>query len=70
MAPLASALIAADELHVPIYTILSSRAQQQQPQDVLLRLGTINPAPFFRRLEHEGIVYARGNAFAEDQTDD
>jgi acetoin utilization protein AcuB len=57
MAPLARALIAADILHIPVYSIMLSSTDQQGGSHATLRLRTINPAPLLSRLRAEGILY-------------
>jgi acetoin utilization protein AcuB len=67
MAPLARALLAADELHVGIGSILAAPYEQHYPRSVSLRLRTINPGPLLTRLKQEGIVYLLGDSFVEDE---
>lgn len=56
IAPLARALMIADELHVCVQNLLVTPFDPHCSRSALLRLGTIYPAPFFRRLEQEGIL--------------
>jgi acetoin utilization protein AcuB len=67
MAPLAKALLAADELHIGVCSALAAPLRQSAPHCVTLRLRTINPTPFFMRLEREGILYASGDVLMEDK---
>lgn len=63
MAPLAQALMAADELHVAIGCVLATPSQQQHtPHAALLRLSTINPGPLILRLKQAGVDYTTGDA--------
>lgn len=57
MAPLAQALMMADDLHVCVQNLLVTPIDPHRPRTALLRLGTIYPAPFFHRLEQEGIPF-------------
>lgn len=61
MAPLAKALLAADELHMGVSSVLAAPLEQNTPHHVSLRLRTINPAPFFTHLEREGVSYTIGD---------
>lgn len=63
MAPLAKALLLADQLHIGIGSILT----EPKAQRASLRLHTINPAPFFIHLEREGVVYALGDVLIKDK---
>jgi acetoin utilization protein AcuB len=67
MAPLARALLAADELHVGVGSILAAPYKQHYPQSASLRLRTINPGPLLTRLKQEGIVYLLGDSLVEDE---
>jgi acetoin utilization protein AcuB len=67
MAPLARALLAADELHVGIDSILAAPDEQHTPRNASLRLRTINPGPLLTRLKQEGIVYLLGDSFMEGE---
>lgn len=67
MAPLASALLAADELHIGIGSILVVPEEQHTPRSASLRLRTINPGPLLTRLKQEGIVYHLGELCEEDE---
>ena len=67
MAPLAKALLAADELHMGICSVLAAPLEENTPNHVSLRLRTINPAPFFTRLEREGVSYIIGDTPMEDK---
>ena len=63
MTPLAKALLAADELHVDIGSVLAAPSQQQHtPRTASLRLSTINPGPLLARLKQAGIAYSTGDA--------
>ena len=68
MTPLARALLAADELHVGIGSILAAPQEQHTPpRSASLRLRTINPGPLLTHLKQEGIVYHLGNSPVEDE---
>lgn len=67
MAPLARALLAADELHIGISSILAAPREQHTPRSATLRLNTINPGPLLTRLKQEGIVYLSGDSFVEGE---
>ncbi len=67
MAPLARALLAADEVHVGIGSILAAPHEQHSPRSASLRLRTINPGPLLTRLKQEGIVYHLGDSSVEDE---
>jgi acetoin utilization protein AcuB len=67
MAPLARALLAADELHVGIGSILAAPEKQHTPRSAALRLSTINPGPLLTRLQEEGIVYLSGDSLVEGE---
>jgi acetoin utilization protein AcuB len=67
MAPLAKALLAADELHIGVCSVLAAPLEQNTPHHVSLRLRTINPASFFMRLEREGVLYVAGDGLMEDK---
>lgn len=67
MTPLAKALLAADELHVGIGSILAAPQEQHTPLSASLRLRTINPGPLLTRLKQEGIAYLLADSFVEDE---
>jgi acetoin utilization protein AcuB len=67
MTPLARALLAADELHIGIGSILAAPDGQHTPRSASLRLSTINPGPLLARLKQEGIVYLTGDSFMEGE---
>ena len=67
MAPLAGALLAADELRVSICSVLAAPQEQHTPRFASLRLSTINPAPFLARLTQEGIGYLSGDVAVEGE---
>lgn len=62
MAPLARALMIADEQHVCVQNLLVTPFDPQSPRTALLRLGTIYPAPFFQCLAQAGIPFTPGDA--------
>jgi acetoin utilization protein AcuB len=57
MTPLAKTLSIATELHVRIRGILAVPLKDGIPRLATIRLATMNPAPFLRRLKEEGIQY-------------
>jgi acetoin utilization protein AcuB len=57
MTPLMKTLAVAAELHVHIRSILAVPLKDGVPRLVTLRLGTMNPAPFLKRLKEEGVEY-------------
>ena len=57
MTPLMKTLAIAAELHVHIRSILAVPLKDGVPRLVTLRLGTMNPAPFLKRLKEEGVEY-------------
>jgi acetoin utilization protein AcuB len=67
MAPLAKALLATDELHIGVCSVLAAPLEGNTPHHVSLRLRTINPAPFFMHLEKEGVSYTVGDTPMEDK---
>lgn len=67
MTPLARALLAADELHISIGSVLAAPTGQHIPQSVSLRLRTINPGPLLARLKQEGVVYLTGDSLMESE---
>jgi acetoin utilization protein AcuB len=67
MTPLAKALLAADELHISVCSVLAEPLECKSPHHVSLRLRTINPAPLFMHLEQEGVLYASGDVLMEEK---
>lgn len=55
IAPLARALLIADELRIGVQNVLIAPVPLHVPRSASLRLCTINPGPFLRRLAQEGI---------------
>lgn len=58
MQPLARALTLASELHIQVRSVVAAPLQGTFPRTATLRLGTINPAPFLKRLHEEQILYS------------
>jgi acetoin utilization protein AcuB len=67
MRPLAKTLSIATELHMHIRSILAVPLKDSVPRLATIRLGTINPAPFLKRLKEEGIQYAFADLLAEGE---
>ena len=67
MAPLARALLAADELHIAIGSVLAAPQELHTPRSASLRLNTINPGPLLTRLRQEGILYLAGDSLLGDK---
>lgn len=67
MVSLAKALAIADELRMPIRSLLAAPLKDGVPRLAMLRLGTINPAPLLRRLKEEGIQYSFADPLAESE---
>ncbi|TMC24355.1 MAG: CBS domain-containing protein [Chloroflexi bacterium] len=65
--PLARALLAADELHVSIGSVVATPQEQHTPRQAWLRLSTINPAPLLTRLKQEDIEYFIGDTSMEGE---
>lgn len=57
MQPLARALALASEMRIQVRSVVAAPLQGSFPRAATLRLGTINPAPFLRRLREEQIQY-------------
>ncbi|GCE12978.1 CBS domain-containing protein [Tengunoibacter tsumagoiensis] len=58
LSPLTRTLQIADELHIPIRSVLAAPASTSNLATI--RIGTINPTPLLLRLQQEGIHYAFG----------
>ncbi|GHO80224.1 acetoin dehydrogenase [Ktedonobacter sp. SOSP1-85] len=71
LAPLVRALVAAEELHVPVSSLViipwKLEESRDEPRQAILRVATINPGPFLRRLIQEGIQFASGQQQTEEQ---
>ncbi len=67
MTPLAKALSIATELHMHVRSILAVPLNNSVPRLATIRLGTINPAPFLKRLKEEGIQYTFADPLAEGE---
>lgn len=67
MTPLAKTLSIAVELHVHIRGILAVPLKDGVPRLGTIRLGTMNPAPFLKRLKEEGIQYGFADPLAEGE---
>ena len=67
MAPLARALLVADEQHIGISSIIATPDEQHTPRSASLHLRTINPGPLLTRLKQEGIMYLSGISFVEGE---
>lgn len=65
MAPLGRALLIADELHISVQALVVTPCDPLRPRTATLRLGTINPAPFFSHLAQEGLCFAPGDTLPE-----
>jgi acetoin utilization protein AcuB len=62
MQPLARALALASELRISVRSVVAAPLQGTFPRAATLRLGTINPAPFLKRLHEEQIAYLFADA--------
>lgn len=67
MVPVAKTLSIATELRVHIRGILAAPLKDGVPRLATLRLGTMNPAPFLKRLKEEGIQYSFADPLAEGE---
>jgi acetoin utilization protein AcuB len=67
LSSLAKTLAIADELHVPVRSVLTAPLKDAVPRLATLRLGTINPAPLLERLKKEGIQYSFANPLTEGE---
>jgi acetoin utilization protein AcuB len=67
MVPLAKTLSIATELRVHIRGILAVPLKDGVPRLATLRLGTMNPAPFLKRLKEEGIQFSFADPLAEGE---
>lgn len=71
LAPIVRALMAAEELHVPVSSLVIApwklEESRDEPHQAILRIATINPGPFLRRLTQEGIQFSNGQRQAEEQ---
>ncbi len=67
MVPLAKTLSIATELSMQIRGILAVPLKDGVPRLATLRLGTINPAPFLKRLKEEGIQYSFADPLVEGE---
>ena len=65
--PLAKALAIAAEQRIHIRSILAAPLKDGVPRLATLRLGTMNPAPFLKRLKEEGIQYSFADPLAEGE---
>ena len=67
MAPLARALLLAAEMNMQIRSVMAAPSIGGVPNVAIIRLGTINPAPFLLRLQQERIHYAFGTPVEEGE---
>ena len=66
LTPLARALLLAEELHIPIRSVIAAPLQTNIPLEATLRLGTIHPAPLLARLQEEHIQYKFADLLSEE----
>lgn len=67
LAPLTKALQIADELHIHVSSVLVASQRSRASRSAFLRLSTINPVPFLRRLTQERIQYTDGFTAAVEE---
>ncbi len=65
LAPLASLLLMAKELHIQVRSIIAAPLEGNVPRVATVRLSTINPGPLLVRLHEAGIHYTFADLFVD-----